>query len=124
MLFKVLICIPLLVLCRNSTQHNPPSSELSLLETHGAFLGSFSAIIFSEFGDKTFIIAAILAMKYSRNWVFIGSAGAMFLMTFISCFLGQFILFFLPELYMKIGAALLFFAFGGKALYEGYMNSK
>ena len=32
---------------------------------HG-FAASFSVIIVSEIGDKTFFIAAILAMKYSR----------------------------------------------------------
>ena len=32
---------------------------------HG-FLASISVIIVSEIGDKTFFIAAILAMKYSR----------------------------------------------------------
>ena len=31
-----------------------------------AFVASFSVIIVSEIGDKTFFIAAIMAMKYSR----------------------------------------------------------
>lgn len=119
MKIKLLFLLPLLILCHDNSDI---SSELSLLESHGAFLGSFLAIIFSELGDKTFIIAAILAMKYSRNWVFIGSAGAMLVMTFVSCFLGQFILYILPEFYMKLGAALLFFAFGIKALYEGVVD--
>ncbi|EGR27097.1 protein family UPF0016, putative [Ichthyophthirius multifiliis] len=57
-------------------------------------------------------------MKYSRYWVFLGSYGAMFFMTFVSCFLGQFILYILPEQYMKFGAAILFFIFGGKSLYD------
>lgn len=31
-----------------------------------AFISSFSVIIVSEIGDKTFFIAAIMAMKHSR----------------------------------------------------------
>jgi putative Ca2+/H+ antiporter (TMEM165/GDT1 family) len=63
-------------------------------------------------------------MKYSRYWVFLGSYGAMFFMTFVSCFLGQFILLILPEYYMKFGAALLFLVFGIKNLYEGFLNKQ
>ena len=40
-------------------------SATSMGFLHG-FAASFSVIIVSEIGDKTFFIAAILAMKYSR----------------------------------------------------------
>ncbi|CAG2183802.1 unnamed protein product, partial [Oppiella nova] len=35
-----------------------------------AFIASLFVIIFSELGDKTFFISAIMAMKHSRSSVF------------------------------------------------------
>lgn len=54
---------------------------------HG-FLASLSVIIVSEIGDKTFFIAAIMAMKHSRLTVFLGAISALVLMTILS---GQFL---------------------------------
>jgi putative Ca2+/H+ antiporter (TMEM165/GDT1 family) len=36
--------------------------------TLDGLLNSFFMIIFSEIGDKTFLIAAILAMRHPRIW--------------------------------------------------------
>lgn len=53
----------------------------------GAVSG-FLLILFSELGDKTFFIALLLALKQSQGLVFLGTFGALGLMTFISvsCF--------------------------------------
>lgn len=53
------------------------------------FSASFVLILASEIGDKTFFISALLAMKYSRAIVFIGSVLALGLMTVISVLIGQ-----------------------------------
>lgn len=45
---------------------------------------SFSMIILSELGDKTFIFAAIMAMKNPRLAVFSGATTALGLMTILS----------------------------------------
>ena len=50
---------------------------------------SFLLIFISEIGDKTFFIAALLAAKYGRFISFIGSIGALAVMTVISTLLGQ-----------------------------------
>ncbi len=47
-------------------------------------ISSFSMIILSELGDKTFLFAAIMAMKYPRMAVFSGAATALGLMTILS----------------------------------------
>lgn len=47
-------------------------------------LASFSVTLFSELGDKTFVLAAILAMKKSRLEVFIGALLALAPMTVLS----------------------------------------
>lgn len=49
-----------------------------------AFLASLSVIIVSELGDKTFFIAAIMAMRHSRLVVFSGAILALVIMTCIS----------------------------------------
>ena len=51
--------------------------------THG-FVASLSMIIVSELGDKTFFIAAIMAMTHSRFTVLMGAIAALFAMTFLS----------------------------------------
>ncbi|KAL4467511.1 hypothetical protein ABPG72_004579 [Tetrahymena utriculariae] len=96
--------------------------DLQLLRDHGALFGSFLSILVTEIGDKTFIVTAILATKYDKKWVFIGSFGALFLMTLISCVIGTASLSFIDESYIKILAAALFFGFGGKAVYEAITN--
>ena len=49
-----------------------------------AFVASLSVIIVSELGDKTFFIAAILAMRHSRITVLAGALSALFVMTIMS----------------------------------------
>lgn len=49
-----------------------------------AFLASLSVIIVSELGDKTFFIAAILAMRNPRLTVFTGAMLALGFMTVLS----------------------------------------
>lgn len=49
-----------------------------------AFIASLSVIIVSELGDKTFFIAAIMAMKHPRMIVFVGAICALALMTALS----------------------------------------
>ncbi|KAL4469928.1 hypothetical protein ABPG72_006568 [Tetrahymena utriculariae] len=98
------------------------SSSLSQLKNYGALLGSMISILFSEVGDKTFIITAILSAKYNKFYVFLGSYGALFLMTFISCFIGNLSDYILREKYIKIASAILFFFFGFKSLYDSATN--
>lgn len=50
---------------------------------HG-FLASLSVILVSELGDKTFFIAAIMAMRHPRLIVFAGAIAALGLMTVLS----------------------------------------
>merc|ERR1719187_3166151 len=50
---------------------------------HG-FSESISVILVSEIGDKTFFIAAILAMRNNKLTVFLAALSALFLMTVLS----------------------------------------
>ena len=62
-----------------------------------AFISSLSVIIVSEIGDKTFFIAAIMAMRHSRLTVFAGAIGALATMTVLSGLLAFFLGYFYPD---------------------------
>lgn len=57
--------------------------------TDSGFYQAFSLVFLSEIGDKTFFVAALLAGKLSRLISFIGSLGALAVMTVISVVIGQ-----------------------------------
>ncbi|PWN34281.1 UPF0016-domain-containing protein, partial [Meira miltonrushii] len=84
-----------------------------------AIWSSFSMIIVSEIGDKTFLIAAILAMRQSRSIVFGGAFGALALMSILSAFMGVVLPTLLPRSVTTLMAAVLFFVFGVKMLRDG-----
>ena len=64
------------------------SAWLSSL-TDSGFYQAFSLVFLSEIGDKTFFVAALLAAKLSRVISFVGSLGALAVMTVISVIIGQ-----------------------------------
>lgn len=57
--------------------------------TDSGFYQAFSLVFLSEIGDKTFFVAALLAAKLSRFISFVGSLGALAVMTIISVIIGQ-----------------------------------
>ncbi|XP_055333285.1 transmembrane protein 165-like [Paramacrobiotus metropolitanus] len=88
-----------------------------------AFLASLSVIIVSEIADKTFFIAAIMAMRHSRVTVFSGAITALAIMTILSVFLG-YATTIIPRLYTFYISTALFAIFGLRMLREGYYMSK
>ncbi|GAX43002.1 hypothetical protein NIES4075_40110 [Tolypothrix sp. NIES-4075] len=82
-----------------------------------AFTAGLLLITVSELGDKTFFIAAILAMRHSRRLVLIGAIAALAAMTIISVVAGQAVS-FLPKLYIHYAEIVLFIGFGMKLLYD------
>lgn len=85
-----------------------------------SLLLSFTMIIFSEIGDKTFLIAALMAMKHPRLLVFSAAFSALIAMTILSAFLGHAVPTLIPKRVTNFLAAILFLAFGAKMLREGY----
>ncbi|XP_021896902.1 protein PAM71-homolog, chloroplastic isoform X1 [Carica papaya] len=64
------------------------SSALAAIAKSG-FTAAFSLIFVSEIGDKTFFIAALLAMQYEKALVLLGSMAALSLMTILSVIIGR-----------------------------------
>lgn len=87
-----------------------------------AFIASLSVIIVSELGDKTFFIAAIMAMRHSRLTVFSGALGALGLMTVLSALLG-YATTIIPKKVTYYASTILFAVFGMKMIKEGYEMS-
>mmetsp|Transcript_15570 Transcript_15570/g.44270 ORF Transcript_15570/g.44270 Transcript_15570/m.44270 type:complete len:246 (+) Transcript_15570:168-905(+) len=84
------------------------------------FLKSFGVIMASEIGDKTFFIAAVMAMKNSRKQVFLGAMLALAAMTILSALMGWAAPNLISPTYTHHAATLLFFLFGFRVLYEAY----
>ena len=79
---------------------------------------SFAMIIVSEIGDKTFLIAAILAMRHPRMVVFAGAFGSLVAMSILSAALGHILPTLIPKRWTQALAAVLFIVFGLKMLQE------
>jgi len=82
------------------------------------FLASFAMIILSELGDKTFFIAAILAMRHPRGVVFLGAIAALALMTVLSAAMGYAAPLLLPHHLTHYLGAILFLYFGVQLIRE------
>ena len=79
--FHTWALILLLCLCQQDVLVNGPLGK-------SGFLAAFSLIFLSEIGDKTFFIAALLAMKLGKWISFAGSVSSLSLMTIVSVAIG------------------------------------
>jgi Ca2+/H+ antiporter, TMEM165/GDT1 family len=94
-----------------------------LIQPMHSLLLSLTMIVFSEIGDKTFLIAALMAMKHDRLLVFSAALSALLTMTVLSAVLGHAVPTLLPKRFTNFLAALLFLIFGVKMLREGLAMS-
>lgn len=89
-----------------------------------SFVLSLTMILFSEIGDKTFLVAALMAMKHDRMVVFSAAFSALITMTLLSAILGHTVPALLPKRVTSFLAAGLFLVFGVKMLREGLAMSR
>ncbi|KAJ4298488.1 GCR1-dependent translation factor 1 [Collariella sp. IMI 366227] len=94
-----------------------------LIQPFHSFMLSFTMIIFSEIGDKTFLVAALMAMKHDRLVVFSAAFCALITMTVLSAVLGHAVPTLIPKRLTTLAAALLFLVFGARLLREGLAMS-
>ncbi|OXB36615.1 hypothetical protein LQV05_005383 [Cryptococcus neoformans] len=93
-----------------------PNSDSTL----DGFAQAFVMIVVSEIGDKTFLIAAIMATRHPRMTVFAGAFASLVVMSILSAALGRVILGLIPKLWTLWAASVLFFVFGAKMLQEAF----
>ncbi|CEF98009.1 Uncharacterised protein family UPF0016 [Ostreococcus tauri] len=80
------------------------------------FLKSSALVVLSEIGDKTFFIAALLAMRHARGVVFLGSWLALVVMTVLSAVVGAAVTTSVSPRATHNATTVLFFVFGARAL--------
>lgn len=93
-------------------------------QPYDSFVMSVSMIIVSEIGDKTFLIAALMAMKHNRTIVFCAAFSALAIMTVLSGIVGHALPALLSKRVTQFLASVLFVVFGYKLLQEGLAMSK
>uniref|UniRef100_A0A2K6TD46 GDT1 family protein n=1 Tax=Saimiri boliviensis boliviensis TaxID=39432 RepID=A0A2K6TD46_SAIBB len=103
------------------TNKEDPAAQTNLGFIH-AFVAAISVIIVSELGDKTFFIAAIMAMRYNRLTVLAGAMLALGLMTCLSVLFG-YATTVIPRVYTYYVSTVLFAIFGIRMLREGLKMS-
>ncbi|PWY67244.1 UPF0016-domain-containing protein [Aspergillus sclerotioniger CBS 115572] len=96
-----------------------PGESLAEGTAFHSLLFSFTMIIVSEIGDKTFLVAALMAMRHPRLLVFSAAFSALIFMTVLSAVLGHAVPTLIPKSVTKLLAAVLFLVFGLKMLKEG-----
>ena len=94
-------------------------TSTTLIQPMHSFFLSLTMILFSEIGDKTFLVAALMAMKHDRIVVFTAAFSALFAMTVLSAVLGHAVPVLIPKQVTNFLAAGLFLVFGSKLLREG-----
>ncbi|KAK7743807.1 GCR1-dependent translation factor 1 [Cytospora paraplurivora] len=88
-----------------------------------SFILSYTMILVSEIGDKTFLVAALMAMKHDRLVVFSAAFSALITMTVLSAVLGHAVPTLIPKKVTNFLAAGLFLIFGARLLREGLAMS-
>ncbi|RLV94524.1 GCR1-dependent translation factor 1 [Spathaspora sp. JA1] len=101
-----------------------PEDESTVESNSNAFIMSISMIIVSEIGDKTFLIAALMAMRNSRIVVFAAAFSSLAVMTVLSGIVGHALPTLISQRLTQFLASILFIVFGVKLLKEGLEMSK
>ena len=96
------------------------TTSSSVIQPLHSFVLSLTMIIFSEIGDKTFLIAALMAMKHPRFVVFSAAFTALIAMTVLSAVFGHAVPTLIPKRWTNFAAAALFLIFGLRLLREGF----
>jgi Ca2+/H+ antiporter, TMEM165/GDT1 family len=99
------------------------SVQEGLIQPFHSFVLSLTMILFSEIGDKTFLVAALMAMKHDRVVVFTAAFSALITMTVLSAVLGHTVPALISKKVTNLLACGLFLVFGAKLLREGLAMS-
>lgn len=93
-----------------------------MMWTWTGFVSSFLLVTVAEFGDKTFFLPLVLAMRHPRRLVFLGAWAALTGMTVLAVAIGR-VLGLLPSQLVNVLSAGLFVFFGAKMLWQAWQMS-
>ncbi|QDS75602.1 hypothetical protein FKW77_006419 [Venturia effusa] len=98
---------------------NGNGNVAAVIQPFHSYILAMSMILVSEIGDKTFLVAALMAMRHPRILVFSAASAALIIMTVLSAVLGHAVPTLIPERLTHFAAAILFLVFGAKLGKEG-----
>lgn len=102
---------------------NDNGNGAAVIQPFHSYILAMSMILVSEIGDKTFLVAALMAMRHPRILVFSAASAALIVMTVLSAVLGHAVPTLIPERLTHFAAAILFLIFGAKLGREGLAMS-
>lgn len=105
----------------NEPSNLGPDSEVN---DRASFLMAVSMIVVSEIGDKTFLIAALMAMKHLKWVVFSAGYSSLVVMTVLLGIVGHALPTLISQRVTQFLASVLFLVFGFKLTKEGLAMSK
>ncbi|CCF59858.1 hypothetical protein KAFR_0I00770 [Kazachstania africana CBS 2517] len=123
-LYLLLAIIPLISAASVDITNQAAGSDELPKSGFSSFIMAISMIGISEIGDKTFLIAALMAMRHPRWVVFSSAASSLIVMTVLSGVVGHTFVSFIPQRYTSFAAGILFLLFGYKLTMEGLEMSK
>lgn len=106
----------------SANKHDDSDSDSDDPSYH-SFLMAISMILVSEVGDKTFLIAALMAMRHNRYTVFAAAFSSLAVMTLLSGLVGHALPSLISQRLTQFLASILFVVFGYKLLKEGLAMS-
>lgn len=118
--------LPKLSVNRLTAADNEPSNlgPDSEVNDRASFLMAVSMIVVSEIGDKTFLIAALMAMKHLKWVVFSAGYSSLVVMTVLLGIVGHALPTLISQRVTQFLASVLFLVFGFKLTKEGLAMSK
>lgn len=106
-----------------SSSSYPAADPDSMIRPFHTFLISYGMIVVNEIGDKTFVIAVLMAMKHDRMVVFWAASSALITMTVLSSVLGHAVPMLVSKRVTCLVGAALFLYFGARLLREAMAMS-
>jgi putative Ca2+/H+ antiporter (TMEM165/GDT1 family) len=83
------------------------------------FLMAFGMLFLAELGDKTQLAVFTLVAQYNKPLpIFLGASSALVLVTLIGALLGNLVTRYIPPVYLKFAAGILFIGIGIFVLIE------
>jgi putative Ca2+/H+ antiporter (TMEM165/GDT1 family) len=120
MKFKWIIIFFALIGINCSNEKSQTQSKLEMLQSEcNNLISATSTIFIAGFGDKSFLITAVMATKYNKNLVLLSATSSLILMGIISVQLGLAIPKYVPTYWIDVIAIIIFLILGLKMILDG-----
>jgi putative Ca2+/H+ antiporter (TMEM165/GDT1 family) len=116
MKFRLILLISIILCCLNLDSEAEDIKTKKVFSPYGERIYQISSagctVFLSGFGDKSFLLTALMAVKYNKLYVFIPAASALILMGYLSIQMGVIIPNYIPTWCIDIVATFTFIILG------------